>query len=46
MAGPNCMVCDVPMLLARALPFEDEQEIHIFECPKCRQSQSEIVRFG
>jgi hypothetical protein len=44
MTGPTCIVCDVPMLLARALPFEDEQELHIFECPECRQSQSEIVK--
>jgi hypothetical protein len=46
MTGPICMVCDVPMLLARALPFKDEQELHIFECPECRQSQSEIAKFG
>jgi hypothetical protein len=45
MTGPTCIVCEVPMLLARALPFEDEQELHIFECPECRQSQSEIVKF-
>jgi len=43
--GPTCIACDVPMLLARALPFEDEQELHIFECPECSQSQSEIAKF-
>jgi len=42
--GPTCIACDVPMLLARALPFEDEQELHIFECPECRQSQSGIAK--
>jgi len=44
MTGPTCIVCDVPMLLARALPFEDEQELHIFECSECYQLQSVIVR--
>jgi hypothetical protein len=32
------------MSLARVLPFEDEQELHIFECPVCRASQSEVVK--
>jgi hypothetical protein len=45
MIGPTCIVCDTQMLLARALPFEGEQELHIFECPECRQSQSEIAKF-
>jgi hypothetical protein len=44
MTGPTCIVCDVPMWLARVLPFEDEQELHIFECPECRQSQSGIAK--
>jgi len=35
----------VPMLVARVLPFEGEQELNIFECPECRQSQSEITKF-
>ena len=45
MTGPTCIVCDVPMLLARVLPFEDEQELNIFECPECRQSESEFTKF-
>jgi len=45
MTGPVCIVCDVPMLVARVLPFEGEQELNIFECPECRQSQSEITKF-
>jgi hypothetical protein len=44
MTGPTCIVCDLPMLLARVMPFKDEQELHIFECPECRQSQSEIAK--
>ena len=45
MTGPMCIVCNVQVLLARVLPFEDEQELNIFECPECRQSQSKIVKF-
>jgi hypothetical protein len=29
MTGPVCIVCDVPMLVARVLPFEGEQELNI-----------------
>jgi len=45
LTGPVCIVCDVPMLVARVLPLGDEQELNIFECPECRQSQSEITKF-
>ena len=44
--GPICLICEEEMLIARVMPFEDEQELHIFECPTCRVSQSRIARFG
>ena len=42
--GPLCK-CGVKMWLARVAPYEGERELHIFECPDCKQSESVIATF-
>jgi hypothetical protein len=44
MHAPLCAPCNKKTLLARVLPRDEGEEVHIFECPICAQSQSLIVK--
>jgi hypothetical protein len=42
--APLCELCNRRTLPARIMPRDEGEEIHIFECPVCAQSQSLIVQ--
>ena len=42
---PNCKKCGTTMLLARIEPDEPGHDKRTFECPRCENVISEIVKY-
>jgi predicted RNA-binding Zn-ribbon protein involved in translation (DUF1610 family) len=42
---PSCPRCGTRMMLARIEPAQPEHDKRTFECPKCGNEHSEVVKF-
>ena len=42
---PPCSKCGTTMMLARIEPDAPGRDLRTFECPKCENSESTVVKF-
>ena len=40
-----CVACGNELWLARIVPRDEGEEVHIFTCSVCEQTQSKVVKF-
>jgi predicted RNA-binding Zn-ribbon protein involved in translation (DUF1610 family) len=40
-----CPKCGTAMVLVRIAPDQPRHQLRTFECPKCKQSKSKIVKY-
>jgi hypothetical protein len=43
---PRCPKCTMQMYLAQIEPGRPGFDLRTFECPKCKHSESVVVKFG
>jgi hypothetical protein len=44
-AHPECPACRVQMWLARIEPDKPGHDLRTFECPRCQNEMTEVVRY-
>jgi hypothetical protein len=42
---PECPACGAPMWLARIEPDEPDHDRRTFECPRCQDEVTEVVKY-